>query len=72
MPTSTEDEMRAYRRKNFDVRVEVPLDGMNLFDGEKVFRVTYNGRQDGAVLSLAPHEARVLYDRLRAEFGFRD
>ncbi|MBR8426168.1 hypothetical protein [Burkholderia cenocepacia] len=72
MATSTEDEMRAYRRKNFGVRVEVPNDGMSLFEGEKVFRVTFNGRQDAAVLSLAPHEGRALYERLRDEFGFRD
>ncbi|HEP6431500.1 TPA: hypothetical protein VDB83_005832 [Burkholderia cenocepacia] len=45
---------------------------MNLFEGEKVFRVTFNGRQDAAVLSLAPHEGRALYERLRDEFGFRD
>jgi len=72
MSISTEEEMREYRRKHFAVRVETPNDGMGLFEGEKVFRVTHNGRQDVAVLSLAPHEARILFDNLRAEFGFED
>lgn len=72
MPVSTEEEMRAYRREHFAARVETPLDGLSLFEGEKVLRVTHNGRQDVAVLSLAPHEARAVYELLRAEFEFKD
>ena len=72
MSISTEDEMREYRRKNFAARIETPNDGMGLFEGEKVLYVTHNGRQDVAVLSLAPHEARAVYDLLRAEFALAD
>lgn len=72
MSVSTEEEMREYRRKHFAVRIETPNDDMGLFEGEKVVRITHNGRQDVAVLSLAPHEARMLYEKLRAEFGFTD
>jgi hypothetical protein len=69
MAISTEDEMREYRREHVAARVETPNDDMVLFEGEKVLRVTHNGRQDVAVLSLAPHEARAIYDLLRVEFG---
>jgi hypothetical protein len=72
VPINTEEEMREYRLQHFAVRVETPNDGMALFEGEKVLRVTHNGRQDVAVLSLAPHEARVVYALLRAEFALTD
>jgi hypothetical protein len=72
MSISTEEEMRAHRRKNFAIRVDPPHDEFVLFEGEKVFRITHNGRQDVAVLSLAPHEARMLYEQLRAEFDFKE
>jgi hypothetical protein len=72
MPVTTENEMREYRRKNFTARIEVPNDGMSLFEGEKVLRVTHNGRQEVAVLSLAPHEARAIYELLATEFGLTD
>jgi hypothetical protein len=71
MAVSTEEEMREYRREHFAARIETPRDGMSLFDGEKVLRITHNGRQDVAVVSMAPHEARVVYDLLRAGFGFQ-
>ena len=70
---SGEDEqMREYRRKNFAARLVEPMGGPGLFEGEKVLRVTHNGRQDTGVIGLAPHEARIVYDLLRQEFGFTD
>lgn len=53
--------------KNFGVRAEPTREPE--FDGEKTIYVTKNGRQEYPT-SLAPHEARKLFDLLRAEFKF--
>lgn len=58
---------RDYRKANFAVRAEPAREPD--FDGQKTIYLTYNGRQDYPI-SLAPHEARKLYDLLAAEFGF--
>lgn len=70
MSVSTDDDMRAHRRKHFAVSITTPNDGMDLFEGEKVLRITQNGRQDVAVVSLAPHEAHELFESLRTTFNF--
>lgn len=73
LTTPSEDEqMREHRRRNFAAKLVEPMEGAGLFEGEKVLRVTHNGRQETRVMSLAPHEARVVYDLLRKEFGFTD
>ena len=67
MSVSTQEEMAQYRRDNFGVRVE-PARHPD-FENEKTFFFTQNGRQEQPI-SLAPHEARKLFDLLRAEFNF--
>ncbi|HIH2751433.1 TPA: hypothetical protein ACYLN4_007271 [Burkholderia lata] len=69
---SEEDQMRNHRLKNFVAKLVEPMEGAGLFEGEKVLRVTHNGRQETGVVALAPHEARIVYDLLRKEFGFND
>lgn len=72
--TPTEDAMeramREHRTKHFKVSSTPVREEMQTFEGERTYRITYNGRQEAAVLSLAPHEARLLFDRLAADFGF--
>ncbi|AVA38289.1 MULTISPECIES: hypothetical protein [Cupriavidus] len=62
--------MREHRRKNFGITSAQMRQGEELFEGERVYRVTYNGSQDAAVVSLAPHEARKFFDLLAKDFGF--
>lgn len=57
---------RAHREANFAVRAQPALDP--LFDGEKTIYVTYNGHQEYPT-TLAPHEARKLFELLRTEFN---
>ncbi|MEM8519034.1 hypothetical protein [Janthinobacterium sp. CAN_S7] len=64
---STDEQSRQRRMKNFGVRAEPTREPE--FDGEKTIYVTKNGRQEYPT-SLAPHEARKLFDLLRAEFKF--
>jgi hypothetical protein len=64
---STDEQSRERRMKNFAVRAEPTREPD--FEGEKTIYVTKNGRQEYPT-SLAPHEARKLFDLLRDEFGF--
>ncbi len=74
LPGGPEDEqarrMRLHRQKNFAFTSEPVRGDFIMFEGERVYRFTQNGYQETAVLSLAPHEARQLFDRLGADFGF--
>ena len=67
MSVSTQEELAQHRRENFAVRVEQARHPD--FENEKTFFFTTNGRQEQPV-SLAPHEARKLFDLLRCEFNF--
>ncbi|AMR77981.1 hypothetical protein [Cupriavidus nantongensis] len=73
-PPDDDDEqmrtMREHRRKNFGITSAQVRDGDELFEGERVYRLTYNGYQEAAVLSLAPHEARKFFELLAKDFGF--
>ncbi|RWA45708.1 hypothetical protein AU476_01370 [Cupriavidus sp. UYMSc13B] len=62
--------MREHRRKNFGITSAQVRDGDELFEGERVYRLTYNGFQEAAVVSLAPHEARKFFELLAKDFGF--
>lgn len=64
---TTDEQSRERRMRNFAVRAELTREPD--FEGEKTIYLTKNGRQEYPT-SLAPHEARKLFDLLRAEFGF--
>ena len=64
---STDEQSRQRRMANFAVRAEPAREPD--FEDEKTIYVTYNGRQEYPT-SLAPHEARKLFDLLRQEYGF--
>ena len=67
MTNKPDDSARAYREQHFAVRAEPSRDPA--FDGERTIQLTCNGLQEYPV-TLAPHEARKLFDLLGAEFGF--
>ncbi|WP_227461653.1 hypothetical protein [Cupriavidus pauculus] len=65
-----EQAMREHRQRHFKVSSTPAREEIRTFEGERTYRISYNGRQEAAVLSLAPHEARQLFDQLSADFGF--